>query len=139
MSKSFKIVGGKLVRRTKAESAKVAKMWAEFDKKEAANKAKSRIPRSTERYIKITASQLVKLSDIKFDPTAFIFFVIMYEANRNWGKPFIFPAEKLQKHGGADEQGICLRTQREVLARLEKAGLISVQRQPPKQPVITVL
>ena len=139
MSKSFKIVNGKLVRRTEAERAKVAKMWDEFDKKTAADKAKSRIPRSTERYVKITVSQLVKLSDLKVDQTTFIFFVMMFEATRHWGKPFIFPAEALRKHGGSDERGISLRTQRWVLTRLEKIGLISVQRQPPKPPVITVL
>ena len=139
MSKGFKIVNGKLVRRTKAEQAKVAQMWDEYDKREAANKAASKIPRSTERFIKITVSQIIKLSDLKFEPTAFIFFVVMLEATRHWGKPFVLPAEMLRLHGGADEKGINLRTQRFVLARLEKVGLISVQRQPPKPPIITIL
>ena len=139
MSNSFKIVNGKLVRRTKAERAAVAKMWDEFDKKEAANKAKSKIPRSSERFIKITVSQIIKLSDLKFNPITFIFFVVMLEATRHWGKPFIFPTEKIRLYGGAGERGISLSAQYRALARLEKAGLISVQRQPPKPPVITVL
>jgi hypothetical protein len=139
MSKSFKMVNGKLVRRTEAERAAVAEMWNEFDKNEAANKVKSRIPRSTERFIKITVSQIVKLSDLRFEPTSFIFFVVMLEATRHWGKPFVFPTEQIRLYGGAGEKGISLRTQRWVLARLEKVGLISVQHQPPKPPTITVL
>lgn len=143
MSKGFKIVGGKLVRRTKAESAKVAKMWDEFDKKEATNKAgktKPKIPRSGEHFIKITASEFVKLADHdKLSVTAFIFFVMKFEANRNWGKPFIFPSKQLREYGGANEKGIGFRTQQRALVWLEKRGLISVRRQPPKPPLIVVL
>jgi hypothetical protein len=135
--KSFKIVNGKLVRRTETERAAAAKLWDEFDKKEAAGKAKSRIPRSTERFIKVTVSQIIKLADMGFNPTAFIFFVVMLEATRHWGKPFAFPVEKIRLYGGSGERGISLRAQYRVLAQLEKVGLVSVRRQPPKPPVIT--
>ncbi len=139
MSNSFKIVNGKLARRTAAECAKVAQLWDDFDRKEMMRKAKSKIPRSTERFIKITISQIIKLVDLEFDPTTFIFFVVMVEATRHWGKPFVFPAEQLRLHGGANERGISLSAQYRALARLEKVGLISVQRQPPKPPIITVV
>jgi hypothetical protein len=131
-------VNGKLVPRTAAERAAAAKMWDEFDKDEAARKTKARIPRSTERFIKVTVSQIIRLADMGFDPTTFIYFVVKLEATRHWGKPFIFPVEQLRLHGETNGRGISLSTQYRALARLEKIGLISVQRHPPNPPVITV-
>jgi hypothetical protein len=62
-----------------------------------------------------------------------IFIVLVYQAFKQWDKPFQMSTGDFAKHGFSRS------TQKRALTQLEMAGLISVKRQPPASPIITVL
>ena len=63
-----------------------------------------------------------------------LFTILLFENFRQRGKPFILPTRKL-----ATVKGLSPRNLRRALTQLETCGLISVTRNPPKPPLITVL
>ena len=132
---SYKIQNGKLVRRTAAEQADLDRRKAAYYAEEAAAAPNSRVPKSKEKFVIVTLSQLDRL--LVGAPTVsqmVIFMILLFENFRHRGRPFIMPSEAFAKLGGYN-----LRTQQRALFRLEKCGLISVRRVHRGSPEITVL
>ena len=134
-TKSYKLKNGEFVERTPAEQA-------ELERKRAAHLATAgqppgttgKAPKSKESFIRVTLSQANRL--LTLNPPAFvtIYLVLSRESFKAHGLPFTLPGEVL-----ADKFGFNRLAQWRAVLQLEKAGLISVERRPPKPPKIRVL
>ena len=92
-----------------------------------------RMPRSTEPFVKTTLSQAERLFQLK--PVCWpLFTFLLFESFRCRGRPFTLPINELDTLKGLRQTNT-----RAALRQLEACGLISVLRQPPKPPEITVL
>lgn len=120
---SYKFVGGKLVARTAEEHAKLLGL-----RKTASPNKVGKGTRSKEPFIMISLAQQQKLGAL-VSPCMRLFLALMWERFRHWGQAFPLPTGKV----------LAPQAQRRALMRLEAIGLISVQRRPPKPPLITVL
>jgi hypothetical protein len=131
-AKSYKLKNGVFVERTPEEQA-------ELERKRAAHlaatgvRAAAKLPKSQERFIRVTLSQADRLRKLK--PPAFVtvFLLLSAESFRAHGRPFILPVDTL------DKWGFSRCTQWRAVIRLANAGLIQVERVPSKQPKITLL
>ena len=121
---SYKFVGGKLVARTDEEHAKLLEL-----RKAASPNKPSRPARSKEPFIMITQAQQERLHALRSYPCMRLFMTLAWEDFRHRGRAFRLPTGKV----------LHPQAQRRALSRLEAGGLISVQREPPKQPLIKVL
>jgi hypothetical protein len=137
-SKSYKFVNCKFEERTPEEQA-------ELERKRAAHLAASgqgptvkaaqaKLPRSNERFIRVTLSQANRLLWLK--PQAFVatYLLLSLESFKAHGQPFTWPADTL-----TIKFGINRLAQWRAMAKLVQAGLISVEQAPPKPPKVTVL
>ena len=121
---SYKFVGGKLVARTAEEHAKLLELRnAEF------HNSTGKAAGSKEPFIMITQAQQERLDALGLSPCMRLFMALLWEDFRHRGRAFPLLTGKV-----LDPQA-----QRRALSRLEAGGLISVQRRPPKAPLITVL
>jgi hypothetical protein len=126
----LKFKNGKFVPRTEEEERRRAEYFAAVD-----GVKPKRVPRKDGPYIQVTMKQLDRLIPLlSKSPEVSIFFVLLYESFRHRGAAFIWPAEQLARIGGFKP-----RTQRRIIAYLEKAGLISVQRVHKRPPIVQVL
>jgi hypothetical protein len=121
---SYKFVGGKLVARTAEEHARLVEM-----RKPASPIKPNRAARSKDSFIMISQAQQERLNTLGLSPCMRLFMALLWEDFRHRGRAFPLPAGKV-----LDPQA-----QRRALSRLEAGGLISVQRRPPKPPLITIL
>jgi hypothetical protein len=124
---SYRFVEGRLVARTAEEHT-------ELQRRRALTAVPPRMPKSTERFVKITLRQLDKLYELKSQACTFIFMIMLYEDFRCRGGPFILPTARLAANGGYNP-----RTQRRATRQLQACGLIAVERRSRKPPQITVL
>ena len=132
-TKSYKVVSGKLVERTAEELATLEQRKAEQAEREAKPKRVARMPPARERFVITTVSQAEKLIGLEHVCWP-LFTILLFESFRQRGKPFSLPTGKLDT-----VKGLSPRNLRRALAQLERCGLISVTRRPPKPPVIAVL
>ena len=94
--------------------------------------ASKRMPRSQERFVRITASQAERLFEL--EPICWpLFTILQFENFRHHGRAFVLPTDKL-----ATIRGLSRSNLHRSLLRLEACSLISVRRNPPKPPQITV-
>ena len=121
---SYKFVGGKLVARTAEEHATLVEL-----RKAASPNKVGRAARSKESFIMISQAQQERLDALGLSPCMRLFMALLWEDFRHGGRAFPLLTGKV-----LDPQA-----QRRALSRLEAGGLISVQRRPPKPPLITVL
>jgi hypothetical protein len=121
---SYKFVGGKLVARTAEEHAKLLEL-----RKAASPNKPGRAARSKGSFIMISQAQQERLDALGLSPCMRLFMALLWEDFRHRGRAFPLLTGKV-----LDPQA-----QRRALSRLEAGGLISVQRRPPKPPLITVL
>ena len=121
---SYKFVGGKLVARTAEEHATLVEL-----RKAASPNKVGRAARSKESFIMISQAQQERLDALGLSPCMRLFMALLWEDFRHRGRAFPLLTGKV-----LDPQA-----QRRALSRLEAGGLISVQRRPPKPPLITVL
>jgi hypothetical protein len=91
-----------------------------------------RIARSTEWFVKVHDAQLARLLEIEPKATQ-LFLILLRESLRHRGKAFVLPTDQL-----AAIKGLSRPNLRRALRQLESCKLISVKRNPPKPPVITV-
>ena len=89
----------------------------------------NRAARSKESFIMISQAQQERLNTLGLSPCMRLFMALLWEDFRHRGSLSLLLTGKV-----LDPQA-----QRRALSRLEAAGLISVQRRPPKAPLITVL
>lgn len=128
---SFTFRNGKFVKRTAEQQRRRDEYFAAA----AERKKPQRVPRQKEPFIQLTMKQLDRLIPLlSKSPEVSIFFVLCHESFRHRGAAFVWPTEGLTRIAG-----IKLRTQQRVIVRLEKAGLIAVQRVPKKPPIVRVL
>ena len=81
----------------------------------------------------MTVSQAEKL--LELDHVCWpLFTILLFENFRQRGQPFILPTRQLNTVKGLSPANL-----RRALAQLEGCGLISVRRNPPQPPLITVL
>ena len=130
---SYKIRGGKLIRRTEKEQAELDQLKAERDGNPEEGNVGSGTARIKEEFIMIAESQALKLRQTGSFGCAMIFLILLYQKFRHRGKPFLMPIEPLV------EDGFSRTTQWRAIVRLEKVGLISVKRKRRQPPSITVL
>jgi hypothetical protein len=130
---SYKIRGGKLIRRTEKEQAELDQLKAERYGSPEEGSAGIGGVRMKEKFIMIAESQALKLRQIGSFGCAMIFLILLYQKFCHRGKPFLMPIEPLV------EEGFSRTTQWRAIARLEKHGLISVKRRHRQPPSITVL
>jgi hypothetical protein len=130
-TKSYKFQNGEFVERTPEEQAELERKRAAA---QGAKTAPSKVPKSKETFIRITLSQANRL--LKLNPPAFvtIYLVLSLEGLKAHGLSFTFPAKML-----TDKFGFSRCTQWRAVVPLVKAGLIAVERVPPKPPKIRVL
>jgi len=121
---SYKFVGGKLVARNAEEHAKLVEL-----RKAASHKTPGNPARSKKSFIMITQAQQARLDALGLSPCMRLFVALLWEHFRHRGRAFPLLTGKV-----LDPQA-----QRRALSQLEAVGLISVQRRPPKPPLITVL
>jgi hypothetical protein len=137
-TKSYKLKNGEFVERTPAEQAELARkraaQLAAAGRPLGATGKAGEVPKSEERFIRVTLSQANRL--LTLNPPAFvtIYLVLSLESFKAHGLPFTFPGEVL-----ADKYGFNRLARWRAVLQLEKAGLISVERVPPKPPKIRVL
>lgn len=93
----------------------------------------SKKPKSKERFAKITDSQFGKWMQVKSYAGVRMFPVLAYQWFKHWDQPFQMSAANFA------ENGFSRTSQKRALAELERVGLISVERKPPRPPTITVL
>jgi len=132
----YKIKNGKPVKRTKAEQLEFERLKSEYYANvEKTNPKSKRMPKIEEPFIPITLRQAAKLKHEsgKSDALTWIFLICLNESYRHHRHPFTIPTDTLAK------DGFSRATQKRVIARLEKAGLISVERKHKKPPVIVVI
>jgi hypothetical protein len=120
---SYKFVDGKLVARTAEDHANLLEL------RKAASHKSDKAARSKKSFIIISQAQQERLDALGWSPCMRLFMALLREDFRHWGRAFPLPTGKV-----LDPQA-----QRRALSRLEAGGLISVQRRPPKPPLITVL
>ena len=133
-TKSYKVVGGKLVERTAEELARLEQLKAEQAERERQANTCARMPPAKERFVITTASQAEKLIELEHVCWP-LFTILLFENFRHRrGQPFSLPTGKL-----TTVKGLSPRNLRRALTQLETCGLISVTRSPPKPPLITVL
>ena len=121
---SYKFVGGKLVARTAEEHAKLLEL-----RKAASPNKPGRAARSKGSFIMISQAQQERLDALGLSPCKHLFMALLWEDFRHRGRAFPLLTGKVLEP----------QAQRRALSRLEAGGLISVQRRPPKPPLITVL
>jgi hypothetical protein len=121
---SYKFVDGKLVARTAEEHAKLVEL-----RKAASHNKPAKAARSKESFIMISQTQQERLDALGLSPCIRLFMVLLWERFRHRGRTFHLPTGKV----------LNAQAQRRALSQLEAGGLISVQRRPPKPPLITVL
>jgi hypothetical protein len=130
-TKSYKIRGGKLVERTAEELARLERLKAE---RECTHKpAKGRMPRAEGRFVITTATQAEKLIGLEHVCWP-LFTILSFENFRHRRAAFALPTSKLNTL-----KGLSPRNLRRALIQMETCGLISVVRNPPRPPLITVL
>jgi hypothetical protein len=127
-TKSYKIRCGKLVERTAEELARLERLKAK-----QAKPAKGRMPRAEGRFVITTATQAAKLIGLEHVCWP-LFTILSFENFRHRGAAFALPTSKLNTL-----KGLSPRNLRRALIQLERCGLISVVRNPPRPPLITVL
>jgi hypothetical protein len=93
-----------------------------------------KMPRSTEPFIMIRASQRVTLRRLNSARCWDLFTILVDEDFQHRGKTFILPIDEL-----ATQKGLSRPNLRLTLRRLEMNGLILVQRRAAKPPLIKVL
>ena len=130
---SYKIRGGRLIRRTEEEQAELDQLRAEHCGNPEERSAGSGAVRMKEKFIMIAESQALKLRQTESFGCVMIFLILQYQKFRHRGKPFLMPIEPLV------EDGFSRTTQWRAIVRLEKIGLISVERRHRQRPSITVL
>jgi len=92
----------------------------------------ARVPRSKERFAKITESIAEKLLGLEHVCWP-LFTILGVESIRHHGRPFVLPINAL-----GTVRGLSRRNLHRALIQLETCGLISVQRRAPKPPIIVV-
>jgi hypothetical protein len=127
---SYKFVDGKLVARTTEELARLEQLKAEQAAREP---AKKRLPRATERFVITTVAQAAKLFELEHVCWP-LFTILLFENLRRWGQTFVLPRRQLNTVKGLSRANL-----QRALAQLEGCGLISVTRNPPRPPLITIL
>jgi hypothetical protein len=128
---SKKPVNGKLVDRTPEEEIALQRLREKAGYRD--NVGYSKKPKSKERFAKLYDSQFGKLMEVKTKEGVRMFPVLMYQWFKNWDRPFQMSTVNFAKNGFSRS------AQKRALIELEKVGLISVKREPPKSPVITIL
>ena len=100
----------------------------------AAARAKPRVSRSHNYYVKLHISQLVQLKEMN-NPVAFMLFgLLLGESFANHGKPFELPTRDLMQIPGLTN-ATRLRAQ---LRKLAQCGLISITARSPRPMLIRV-
>ncbi len=128
-TKSYKLVGGKFVERTAEELARLEQLKAEQAKRAP---AKKRITRTKSLFARVTVAHATKL--IELDTVCCLLFVLLQlERYRVYRETFALPTHRLRSVKGLSPANL-----RRALHQLEKANLISVVREPPKPPLVTV-
>ncbi len=130
MSKTIR--NGKLVERTPEEQIEFDRLKAEYYANVDAPNSRKR-PKSKEHFAKITDIRFEKLMHIESGASIKIFIVLAYQSFKHWDRPFQISTDDFVKNG------FSCATQKRALIQLERVGLISVKRRPPRPPVITVL
>ena len=131
MGVTYKFKNGKFVPRTVEEERR----YTEYFTPTAGDPEPRKMPKTTEPFIKVTMKQLDRLIPLlSKSPEVSIFFVLCHESFRHRGAAFVWPADKLAKIGGFKP-----RTQRRVIAYLERAGLIAVRRVHRRPPIVQLL
>jgi hypothetical protein len=136
-TKGYKIVNGEFVERTPEEQAELTQRRAAWEV--ASNQgptikaAPIKMPKSMERFTRVTISQAERL--LQLEPPAFvtIYLWLSFKSFEAHGLPFDWPTDTFAK------SGIDRWAQRRALTKLVQAGLISIERAPPKPPKVTVL
>ena len=129
-TKSYRFKGGKFVERTAEELARLEQAKAEQTKRAP---TKKRIVRTDDLFARVTATQAVKLFEL--DTVCWPLFVyLLFERLHASGKAFPLPTHQL-----SPVKGLSPAKLRRALRQLEGCGLISVAREPPKPPLITIL
>ncbi len=131
---SKKIRNGKFVERTAEEEIEFQRLKVEYyaNVEKTTPKFKRR-PKIEGNFVPLKLEQIDRWNNAsKLSKETGIFFILLYE-NYLRNAPFRLPADKLIKGG------FSRTTQKRVLAKLEKAGLISVLRRHKGPPTITVL
>lgn len=101
---------------------------------EVAARAKPRVNRSEQHYVKLHIAQLVQLITMN-DPVAFMLFgILLGESFANYGKPFELPTRKLLPVRGLTN----MARLRAKLRKLEQWGLISIVARAPRPLLIQV-
>jgi hypothetical protein len=119
-----------VVERTAEELARLEQLRAKHVEREP---TKWSMPRSKERFVKVTLSQAEKL--LQLDPVCWPLFIILsFENFRQRGQPFILPTRQLNTVKSLRPTNL-----RQALMQLETCGLISITRNRPKPPLIAVL
>ena len=131
-TKSYKIVRGKFVERTAKELARLERLKAEQAAREL-TPAKRRMPPAKGRFVITTVSQAERLFELEHVCWP-LFTILLFENFRHRGKPFTLPTDKLTAVKGLSRANL-----HRALVQLEARGLVSVLRNPPQPPLISVL
>ena len=100
--------------------------------REAPAPTPKRVRRSVDWFVKLHDPQLEKL--LGLDAVCCpLFLILAREGFRHRGKPFCLPTKGLITIKGLRRSNLY-----RALGQLERCGLIAVQRNPPRPPVITV-
>jgi hypothetical protein len=125
-------VGSKFVARTDEELVRLERLKAEQAAREL-TPAKGRMPRAKERFVITTVSQAERLLGLEHVCWP-LFTILLFENFRHRGKPFTLPTDQLTAVKGLSRANL-----HRALVQLEARGLVSVVRNPPQPPLITVL
>ena len=90
--------------------------------------------KSKEPTVKIFVSHVDKLVPLRSSACWMLFTILLFEDIESRGKPFILPSGV-----AGSSKGLSRRNLRRAVHQLEVAGLISIRRQAPQQPLITIL
>jgi hypothetical protein len=105
-----------------------------YKSKNAPEKAASkRMSKSKEWFARLTVSRVEALKGPRSHACWILFSALCLESFRVGGKPFPVPDDI------SDLTEVSRGHLRRALRQLEECGLISIRRQPPKPPLITIL
>jgi hypothetical protein len=132
----FKVVNGQYIERTPEELAELARRRAAYYPKPNPPphaKTAGRMSRSKELFVRVTRSQAQRMRDAQAKgPHYDLFFVMLFENFQSKGQPFALPTEKLESRYPP-------RTLYRMVLKLCQAGVISIERQHRKQPLVTII
>ena len=126
---AVKICDGKLITLTPEEEVGRERRKAAAATNQRERRGEPALDRVT--FVKLTRAQMLRMHGVS--TTWDVLSGLLQENFRSHGNRFILPTKQLR-----EIPGMSLRNLHRILQELERRGLITVTRRPPKPPLVTV-